>query len=310
MTAHRIAQDLKLAHIGDDNFIGPNSDQGRFLGAGITVGGGIEGWAPGAMWIDTDASADQQHFVNEGTKTTATWKRTGGGPSSGMWFNAPNEGTPDFHQNYTRFFDEFNANTNTYTAVNDGGSGTNAYADVTNGVYNVVTAAADNDYHAITSVGESWRYTTAKKLWFEARIKVAEATTNESAWWIGFTDTLTTGGFQANALGPLGTYDGVLFYKDEATMAIDFETSNASTQDTETNLATFVTDTWTRLGFYLDDTATIANVTPYIDGTAGTAVAVARSGSEAMHFVAGIKAGPTAAAETLQIDYVKIIQER
>ena len=70
------------------------------------------------------------------------------------------------------------------------------------------------------------------------------------------------------------------------------------------------TDTWTRLGFYLDDTATIANVTPYIDGTAGTAVAVARSGSEAMHFVAGIKAGPTAAAETLQIDYVKIIQER
>ena len=116
--------------------------------------------------------------------------------------------------------------------VSGANAGSNAMADVAGGVCNIVTGASDNDYHAIASSGESFLFLATKKLWFEARFRLTEATTNESAWWFGLTDTLTTGGFQADALGPLASYDGALIWKDEGTMLIDFETSNAASKAT------------------------------------------------------------------------------
>ena len=243
------------------------------------------------------------------------------GPASGMWAGAPCPGLePSPYRSY-EFFDDFfepplDANLK-WVEVDDAGTGTNAVSDIAGGVGTVVTAAADNDYHAIVSKAESFNCLNAKELWLEARFRVVEATTNESAWWFGLTDTLTTGGFQANALGPLASYDGVLVWKDEATMAIDCETSNAGTQDTETNIGTFVTNTWTRVAFHIDATATTAVVTVYFDlNDSGTLTAhsatmnLTRAGLEAMHVICGIKAGPTAAAETLEIDYVKCVQIR
>ncbi|KKN54708.1 hypothetical protein LCGC14_0589770 [marine sediment metagenome] len=48
--------------------------EGLCFGRGTTVGNGIEGWAPGALFIDTNAAAGSQFYVNEGTKTTAAFK--------------------------------------------------------------------------------------------------------------------------------------------------------------------------------------------------------------------------------------------
>lgn len=200
-----------------------------------------------------------------------------------------------------------------YSAVNDGGTGTNAFQGTAGGVFNLVTAASDNDYSALTSVAEMFNLGLAKKCWFEARFKLAEATTNESAWWVGLTDTTTTGGLQANAAGPLADYDGCLIWKDEATMDIDFETSNGTTQNTTTAMATFVTDTWTRVGFYCDGTGTTSIITPYysVDGSsalvAGTSQNLTLASMTASKLVFGVKAGPTAAAETLQMDYIRFL---
>jgi hypothetical protein len=167
----------------------------------------------------------------------------------------------------------------------------------------------------MSSVAETWLFAADKPLWFEARFKLAEATVNDSAWWFGLTDTLTTGGFQANALGPLASYDGALIWKDEDTLLIDFETSNAGTQATTTNMGTFVSDTWTRVGFYFNGAATISTITPYIDTGSGlwvqgTSQLITLSGLEEMHLVFGVKAGPGGAAETLQVDYIRCRQTR
>jgi hypothetical protein len=245
------------------------------------------------------------------------------GPSSGnaLWETAPiRDQDPAI---YTEYWDDFlysasatASDLNAYVTTDDSSTGTNAYQDAANGVYNVVTAASDNDHHAMSTLNESWLFASGKRLWFEARFKLAEANTNESAWWFGFTDTLTTGGLQANTAGPLASYDGALIWKDEATMAVDFETSNASTQATTTAMATFVTNTWTKVGFYFDGTATTSVVTPYynVDDsagmTAGTAQNITLSGLEEMHLVFGVKAGPTGGAETLQVDYIKVVQLR
>lgn len=246
--------------------------------------------------------------------------RVSGAKQSALWAGAPslNDNDPS---RFFLFFDDFlnpsaatASDYHAYTSTDDSGTGTNAFQDAAGGVYNVVTAAADNDYHAMSTVAENWLFAEGKELWFEARFKLAEATTNESAWWFGLTNTLTTGGFQADAAGPLASYDGALIWKDEATMAIDFETSNAGTQATTTDIATFVTDTWTKVGFYFDGTATTSTITPYVDvgdgWVAGTAQDITLSGLEEMHMVFGVKAGPTAAAETLQVDYIKVLQLR
>lgn len=72
MSAHRLYRDLNKARM-------PTSGQthwtpnGFLKGWGTTVGNGIQGWAPSALFQDTDASQGSQVFVNTGTKTTATW---------------------------------------------------------------------------------------------------------------------------------------------------------------------------------------------------------------------------------------------
>jgi|GEM_PF-1692769 len=241
--------------------------------------------------------------------------RISGATPPDLWQHAPSLNDSDPSVFHVFFDDFFSADTYTYTANSDGATGTNVYQDAAGGVLSVVTAAADNDYHALSSVAQNWLFAEGKELWFEARFKVAEANTNESTWWFGLTDTLTTGGMQANALGPLASYDGALIWKTpETAMTVNFETSNASTQNTLSAFATSVTDTWHRAGFYFDGVSTTSTITPYFhDGsswTAGTAQNITLAGLEQMHAVFGIKAGPTAGAETLQIDYLKIQQLR
>ena len=361
MPGHKLQRNLEQVKM-DSAGAYFNTPEGKIFGHGKTVGNGVQGWAPGAHFIDTDSSSAQA-YRNAGSKTSSIWvaehtiraleelavASTGfasfadnayiefgsgndvvlkwngtyleGGPATGLWAGAPSPAAADYMSVAHVFEDDFNqgrapidANL-TWHEEDDGGTGTNALADGAGGVANIITAAADNDYHAISSLHETFLFLATKKLWFEARFKVAEATTNESAWWFGLTDTLTTGGIQANNAGPLASYDGALIWKDEGTMTVDFETSNAGTQATAAaSLGTFVTNTWTRVGFYFDGTATTSIIYPYVDvgagWVAGETEAITLTGLEEMHVVAGIKAGPTAAAETLQIDFIKCVQLR
>lgn len=206
------------------------------------------------------------------------------------------------------------SDTMAWTSAGDAGTGTNAFQDAAGGVFNLVTAAAQDDYHELTSTSENWKFAAGKALWFEARFKLAEATTNDATWWFGLTDTLTTGGMQTGASGPLATYDGALVYKLQDALTVDFETSNAGTQVTTAAFGTSISDTWHRAGFYFDGTATTSTIKPYFhNGTSwatATAHSITLSGLEEMHVVAGVKAGPGGAAETLQIDYIKCVQLR
>lgn len=240
----------------------------------------------------------------------------------GLWELCP-AGGRDPYPTY-EFFDDFLApasatasDITAWTVNSDGATGTNAFQDAAGGIFNLVTAAADNDYQALSLQHEAFLFASGKRMWLEARVKLAEANTNESTWWVGMTDTLTTGGMQANAAGPLASYIGALIWKTpETAMTLNFETSNAGTQATTSAFATSVTDTWTRVGFYFDGTATTSTITPYaaVNGSnvwvKGTAQNLTLSGTAEMHLVIGVKAGPTAGAETLQIDYVKVVAER
>jgi hypothetical protein len=46
---------------------------GHLRGWGTTVGNGLQNWAPGAIFTDTNAAQGSQVYVNAGTSTTASW---------------------------------------------------------------------------------------------------------------------------------------------------------------------------------------------------------------------------------------------
>lgn len=248
--------------------------------------------------------------------------RVSGATQNALWRGAPslNDDPARFHHVFDDFLNPASATASdvmAWTALNDGTTGTPAFQDAAGGVFNVVTSAADNDYAAYSSVAENWLFAAGKELWFEARFRLSEANTNESTWWFGLSDTLTTGGMQANTGGPLASYDGALIWKTpETAMTVNFETSNAATQNTLSAAWTAVTNTWTKVGFYFDGTATTSTITPYVDVgdgngyVAGTAQNITLAGLEEMHICWGCKAGPTGGAETLQVDYIRCLQLR
>lgn len=72
MSVHKVPTELRQARFATSGqtFWTPN---GYLKGWGTTVGNSVEEWAPGAIYIDTDASQGAQVYVNTGTKTSATW---------------------------------------------------------------------------------------------------------------------------------------------------------------------------------------------------------------------------------------------
>jgi hypothetical protein len=259
--------------------------------------------------------------LGDGNDVVLKWNGThleGGNGTAGTDFTAklPSKADGNDFKLVNRVRDQFIGGLATtrehFVFLNDGASGTPALrTDTVGGVLNIVTAAADNDYHALSSGLGSFDFVNAKEFWARCRFRLAEATTNESAIWFGVTSDVTTGGFQANAAGPLATYDGVMMWKDEATLSVDSETSNAGTQDTNAAISTMVSNTWYEWAIHVDATATTAVATFYVDGVvAGATSNLTRAGLVPGALVLGVKAGPTAAAETLQVDYIEAIQIR
>jgi hypothetical protein len=142
---HNLQAELERANFTNSGRMG-NTPNGYLWGWGTTVGNGVQGWAPGAKFQDTDASQGSQIYVNTGSKTTATWTEiadagvAGGfamtgsqaitdagdvtfgtgsdlklqwdgtkmtsGPASGLWAGAPSPLDPS-PRAYYEFFDDF-----------------------------------------------------------------------------------------------------------------------------------------------------------------------------------------------------------
>ena len=74
MGKHQVQTNLEGQQIFTTAFSGFESPEGITFGFGTTVGNGVEGWSPSALFIDTNASAGARLFINDGTKTTAAFK--------------------------------------------------------------------------------------------------------------------------------------------------------------------------------------------------------------------------------------------
>ncbi len=219
------------------------------------------------------------------------------------------------HSQSSSFYDDFFKYLSTDFTLTVGTGGTIALvASATSagvvgaagGWLNVPTAASLHDYQSISR--GAFELLPGKPVVIEARIQLIDAATNSSNWYLGLTDTLTTG-FVTNSGVTPATYNGAVFYKKAGAATIGFETSNGTTKSTVANVGTFVSGAPLVLSIWFDPgNGTTGFCTPGLNGNADLGFVPLRrqsiplAGLVPMYLSAGVNAS-TAAAETLQLDY-------
>ena len=197
----------------------------------------------------------------------------------------------------------------TWTVTTDS-TGTAALIDAAGGVLQIsCAAAADNDAVQVQLLQETIRLASGKSIWYETRIRVPAADVTNIDFAIGLAETEDLTGVADNRPA-----NGIVFTKTDAGVGTVFlaTSDNGTDKVSPASLKTMVTNTWTRLGFYIDGGTTgHATVTPYIDGVAGqpiTAVTYATMAELAPVFM--VRNGDGVTTQKLDIDYVHVVQIR
>ena len=199
---------------------------------------------------------------------------------------------PQFHT-YFEDFDYYTAADWTVTETQAGA--TQALTDGDGGLLLLTNTAADNDLVALQKVGESYRFASGKKLFFEARFKVSNATQSDVVMGLQITDTT-----------PLDVTDGVFFLKSDDSTTISLLVEKNSTATT-TSVGTLADDTYIRLGFYYDGNSSIQ---AFVNGTyVATSATTNLVDDEDLTISFAIQNG-NAVARTMTVDYIYVAKER
>ena len=198
---------------------------------------------------------------------------------------------PKFHT-YFEDFDYYTAGDWTVTETDSGA--TQALANGDGGLLLLTNTAADNDLVALQKVGESFTFTSGKKLWFESRFKVNDATQSDLVMGLQVTDTT-----------PLAVANGVFFIKNDGVATVNLVLTKTSTSTTNSAVATMADDTFITLGFYFDG----ASLYYFVNGTLAGSSVTTNLPSASLTVSFALQNGE-AVAKTMTVDYVFVAKER
>jgi hypothetical protein len=197
-----------------------------------------------------------------------------------------------FHS-YMEDFDYYTAGDWTVTETQAGA--TQALTDGDGGLLLLTNTAADNDLVSLQKVGESFRFASGKELFFEARLKVSDATQSDLVVGLQITDT-----------SPLDVTDGVFFIKADGSTTVSLVVEKNNTATT-TSVGTMADDTFISLGFYYNGASTIQYS---VNGSVlGTSVTTNLPDDEDLTVTFAIQNGE-AVAKTMTVDYIFVAKER
>lgn len=197
-----------------------------------------------------------------------------------------------------------------------GTGGTVALQDAANGWINVPTAASANDYQLLATQKKVFKFAAGKPLYFEALVSCTEAAVNQANLVFGLSSITTTGILLTGSGGLPTSFDGALIWKQGGTSKWQFTSSVGTAQVNNSSVADFASATPTRIGFMFDPgNGVVGRLTCFVNGVAPMNGPVLRShvinygGTGALYGVFGVNAG-SAAAETVSLDYFRIVQAR
>ena len=201
---------------------------------------------------------------------------------------------PTLFHTYMEDFDYYTAGDWTVTETDAGA--TQALADGDGGLLLITNTAADNDLVALQKKGNSFTFSSGKRLFFEARFKVSDATQSDLVMGLQVTDTT-----------PLAVANGVFFIKNDGAATVNLVLTKAGTSTTNSSVATMANDTFIRLGFFYDGSA----MTYFVDGVnTGTSVVTNLPLSTTNLTVSFAIQNGEAAAKTMTVDYIFVAKER
>ena len=205
-----------------------------------------------------------------------------------------------FHE----WIDDFDFYLATDWVITETGSGTRAIAQAKDGILVVTNAAADDDHNFLQTrdvasgqVAEHWKFTAGKRLFFEARFKVSDATQSDFVMGLQITDT-----------SPLAVSDGIWFQKDDGDKHIDFHVAKGSTQSDLTAGADAADDTYMKLSFVYDGSTSF--ITAYKDGVIMGSVPTTNAPTTEELVVSFAIQNGEAVAKSMSLDYIRVVQER
>ena len=198
-----------------------------------------------------------------------------------------------FHTYYEDFDYYVAAN---WTVTETQAGATQALTDGDGGLLLITNTAADDDLVSLQKVGESYRFASGKELFFEARLKVSDATQSDVVIGLQITDTT-----------PLDVSDGVFFIKADGSTSVSLLVEKNGTATTTSSVATMANDTFISLGFYYDGASSIQYS---VNGVVkGTSVTTNLPDDEDMTVSIALQNGE-AVAKTMTVDYVFVAKER
>jgi hypothetical protein len=202
-----------------------------------------------------------------------------------------------FYQ-YSNDFMTYNSGDWTITTTEAGsGNASEALTSQAGGALLITNDDADNDLDFLQLKGESFKLSSSKRAYFEARFKVSDATESDFVMGLQITDTT-----------PLATTDGVFFIKDDGDTNLDFIVEKDSTSTDTTAIHTMVDDTFVVVGFFIDPNT--SQVSYFINSSDPVGVVNTNlPDDEELTVSFGIQNG-AAAAKTMTVDYVNVICER
>ena len=221
----------------------------------------------------------------------------------GMWVGCPAKLDPTYDSVAVEFFEDFTRGfdaTNVWAVTEDDAACTQVVQDAAGGTLLLTNTAVDDNAQQIAGRSEAFKLAAGKTLWFEARVKISDAT--ESDLIVG----LVADGEDMTGVADNRFADGIGFFKADGATALQFGASKDGTDTgANTNVGT-VTTGWHVIGFRVDG---LTSATPYFDGVAGTPISATFCDDEALCPIAMVRNG-AAAAKTLEVDYVKVVQLR
>jgi hypothetical protein len=169
-------------------------------------------------------------------------------------------------------------------------------ADELNGALLLTNDAGDDDVQQIQSTEEWIKLSAGKKVWFETKMKISDAT--QADFFVGFATTDTS--------IIAGTTDSCGFRKLDGSTSVASVTEDNTTETTTAGVHTMVADTYVTLGFKWDgvskvkffvNRSLVATHTANIEQTNKLALTFCLQNGEAV-------------AKTMTIDYMYVAQER
>ena len=252
---------------------------------------------------------DNDHIdFGDGNDMRLKWNGTylEAGPASGMWAGAPSPADPQYNTIAHEFFDDFKILRTEWTVAETDAGNTEAVGDSAGGTVLLTNGAADDDSgSSINWANETFYLAAGKTIWYECYIKAAarKAGANSEidlSIGLGVVENLT-------AVMDNFCADGIAFTVTDGAKVWQITASKGGTNTGTVTTTVDLTAGWIKLGLLIDG---VTSITPYINGTAQTALTTTIPDDQELSPFFMVRNGDATITQTLEVDYVKVVQLR